>query len=360
MVGKSTIASRAAINDMALAATDSAGAYQPDANTVKKRYFPQWRRLKNNAQSYHRMGNLEVRLAVSKKEIKKAQRVRYKVFYKEMSAIPDIKTKVKRRDIDTYDKICDHLLVLDHSAHNKKNALARRTKVVGTYRILNHEKALENGGFYTQSEYDLTPLLSKKSRTHRFIELGRSCVLKPFRSKRSVEMLWHGLWAYIQEQKADVMIGCASFEGTDPQQHALALSFLHHYARAPEEWRVKAHSHLYEEMNLIAKEEIDVKKALKALPPLIKGYLRVGAYVGDGAVIDRQFGTTDVMIIMPVEAIDKKYIAHFSNTKPASEPYAEKGIGMLSDFGSNQMPESLASTPAVEQERNGLLSQELH
>ncbi|GJM03277.1 MAG: hypothetical protein DHS20C08_17780 [Rhodomicrobium sp.] len=291
--------------------------YSVAPQQLKKRAFPYWRRLQNPARIYHRIGNLEVRLAASKKDVKKAQRVRYKVFYKEMSAIPDMKTKMKRRDIDAYDKICDHLLVLDHSASSRKSPFKRRTKVVGTYRILSEEKARANGGFYTQSEYDLAPLLKRKGHNHKFLELGRSCVLKPFRTKRSVEMLWHGLWAYIQEQEADVMIGCASFEGTDPKQHALALSFLHHHARAPKDWRVKAHDHLSQDMNMMAKEDIDMKKALKALPPLIKGYLRLGAYIGDGAVVDHQFGTTDILIIMPVAAIDSKYIAHFSTAHQA-------------------------------------------
>ena len=269
--------------------------------------------------SYHRIGNLEVRLATRKREVKKAQRVRYKVFYKEMSAIPDMQTKMKRRDIDSYDKICDHLVVVDHSSRSSKTPFRRKSKIIGTYRILTEEKATAHGGFYTESEYNLAPLLARKGPTHKFLELGRSCVLKPYRNKRSVEMLWHGLWAYIQEQKADVMIGCASFEGTDPKAHALALSFLHHHARAPADWRVEAHSHHAVDMNMIPKEEIELKKAMKALPPLIKGYLRLGAYIGDGAVVDQQFGTTDIIIIMPVAAIDKRYFAHFSNTKPSQQ-----------------------------------------
>jgi putative hemolysin len=143
------------------------------------------------------------------------------------------------------------------------------------------------------------------------MELGRSCVLKPYRNKRTVELLWHGLWTYVREHKVDVMIGCASFEGTDPAAHATALSFLHHNALAPSEWRCRAHEHLYVPMDRIGKDEIDAKAALKAMPPLIKGYLRLGAFVGDGAVIDRQFGTTDVLIILPVEKIDPRYFEYF-------------------------------------------------
>jgi putative hemolysin len=124
-------------------------------------------------------------------------------------------------------------------------------------------------------------------------------------------VLWQGVWSYVREHNADVMIGCASFEGTDPSVHAEALSFLHHTALAPEDWRVRAHEHLRVDMNMMPREAINSRAAMKALPPLIKGYLRVGAYVGDGAVIDHQFGTTDVFVIMPVKAINTRYFNHF-------------------------------------------------
>ena len=109
------------------------------------------------------------------------------------------------------------------------------------------------------------------------------------------------------------MIGCASFPGIDPKQHAMALSFLYHNSLAPEEWRVKAHDRLYVNMNMLRAKDVDGKAAIKAMPPLIKGYLRLGAYIGDGAVVDRQFGTTDVLIILPVEAINARYFGHFGS-----------------------------------------------
>ena len=253
-----------------------------------------------------------MRLARSIGDIKKAQRLRFDVFYREMAAVADARTLHKKRDEDDFDAICDHLLVIDKTTERTaKRPWPRRSKVVGTYRVLLQEIAEQNQGFYTQGEYDIAPLIARKRATHRFMELGRSCVLKPYRNRRSVELLWQGLWTYIREHGANVMIGCASFPGTDPKAHALALSFLHHYARAPEEWLVSAHPELRVDMNMMPKEEVNVKEALKVMPPLIKGYLRLGAYVGDGAVVDKQFGTTDVLIIMPVEAIDSRYFSHF-------------------------------------------------
>lgn len=263
---------------------------------------------------YGAIGDLQVQLAKTRSDILQAQRLRYEVFYEERAAVPSVLAGMRRLDQDPYDAICDHLLVVDTALPGSDPEAwtnRRRPKVVGTYRVLRQEMAQRRQGFYTQSEYDIAPLLAAKSSRYRFMELGRSCVLKPYRTKRSVELLWHGLWTYIREHKVDVMIGCASFEGTDPDAHAMALSFLHHHALATPEWRCRAHAHLHVPMNLIPKNEIDTKAALKSLPPLIKGYLRLGAMVGDGAVIDRQFNTTDVMVILPVEKIDPRYFEHF-------------------------------------------------
>jgi putative hemolysin len=270
------------------------------------------------AKVYGRIGSLEVRLARKKSELRRAQRLRYKVFYEEMCAIPDALAMLSRRDEDAYDPIFDHLLVIDRANPSKKGRW-RRPQVVGTYRVLRQEVADLHDGFYTQSEYDIAPLIHSKP-DHSFMELGRSCVLKPYRNRRTVELLWHGIWSYVREHGVDVMIGCASFVGTDPAEHALALSFLHHTALAPYEWRVRAQDHLRIDMNMMPREAINLRTAVKTLPPLIKGYLRLGAYVGDGAVVDHQFGTTDVLIILPVESINTRYFAHFGSPDEFASP----------------------------------------
>jgi L-ornithine Nalpha-acyltransferase len=268
---------------------------------------------------YGRIGPLEVRLATKRSEIRRAQRLRYKVFYEEMSATPNALAILSRRDEDAFDPIFDHLLVIDHGDSNGGRRW-RRAKIIGTYRMLRQEIADIYDGFYTQGEYDIAPLVQAKSPDYSFVELGRSCVLKPYRNKRTLELLWQGVWSYVRENGADVMIGCASFEGIDPKAHAEALSFLHHTALAPQEWRVKAHDHLRIDMNMMPAEDVSHRAALKALPPLIKGYLRLGAYIGDGAVIDHQFGTTDVLIILPVEAIRSRYFIHFGAPDELTSP----------------------------------------
>lgn len=268
--------------------------------------FPRWS-FRRSAAPLGRLGHLEVRLAATASEIRRAQALRYRVFYEEMSAVADFRTRQTRRDADRFDRFCDHLLVIDHARRSRAFGLP---EIVGTYRLLRQDAADLAGGFYSESEFDLGPLLRRKAGLN-FLELGRSCVLAEYRTKRTLELLWHGIWAYVLCHGLDVMIGCASLEGTDPQKLALPLAFLHHHFSAPQEWRLTPREELRIEMNRLPAEAIDPKAVLRALPPLIKGYLRLGAYVGDGAVIDRQFNTTDVAIVLPVERISARYVGHF-------------------------------------------------
>jgi L-ornithine Nalpha-acyltransferase len=271
-------------------------------------------RNKNRVATLGRLGALEVRLARTAAEVRRAQKLRYDVFYREMSAVADTALYFARRDIDLFDAVCDHLLVIDHGAQ----PLRKSPAIVGTCRLLRQDIAERNGGFYSAGEFDVDALV-ERHRDLRFLELGRSCVLPQYRNKRTVELLWHGIWTYVLEHRIDVMIGCASLDGTDPHRLALPLSFLHHYARAPEQWRTAALPGRHVELDRMPKGVIAPKAALQILPPLIKGYLRLGAFVGDGAVIDRQFGTTDVLIILPVSEIQARYLAHFG---PSAERHA--------------------------------------
>lgn len=261
-----------------------------------------------------RLGNLELKLAETGKDVRRAQRLRYAVFYEEMSAVPNAAVRLARRDIDEFDAICDHLLVLDHSAQAAPKPFngmrPAGPRVVGTYRLLRQEAADLNWGFYTAGEFDIARLVDSRPDL-AFLELGRSCVVKEHRDKRTVELLWHGIWAYVLTHGVDVMIGCASLEGTDPDKLALPLSYLHHHHRPPDAWAVGALPDRHLDMNRLPKDRIDIKAALRSLPPLIKGYLRLGAYIGNGAVIDRQFGTTDVLMILPVSAINPRYVNHY-------------------------------------------------
>ena len=252
-------------------------------------------------QTLARSGQFELKLAVTKKEISKAQKLRYRVFFEEGHAIPDAYTRLRRRDICRFDLICDHLIVVDHASPKRK--------VVGCYRLLRQEVAQANGGFYSAQEFELAPLLARHPGK-RFLELGRSCVAPEYRGKRVLELLWRGLWLYASHHACDVMIGCASLPGSDANLHQGALAFLRDHAAAPAEWRASALP--ARRANVMAETLLESRRTLAALPPLVKGYLRVGAYFGDGAVVDRQFGTTDVLVIVPMERIDPRYVDHFS------------------------------------------------
>lgn len=259
--------------------------------------------------SLGRMGALEVRLACTRKDIRRAQKLRYKVFFEQGGAIADARSALARRDICPFDRICDHLVVVDHAARGRMGRL--KPKVVGSYRLLRQETADRHGGFYSAQEFDIGPLLARHAGK-RFLELGRSCVLPAYRSKRTIELLWRGLSAYVAHYDIDAMIGCASFAGTDVEALRLPLSFLHHHAGAQGAWAASAQPQRRAATALLPAQAIDARRALEALPPLIRGYLRVGAMFGDGAVVDRQFGTTDVLVIMPVARIEPRYRDHFA------------------------------------------------
>jgi putative hemolysin len=253
----------------------------------------------------HRAGQLDVRLATSEEEIAAAQALRYEIFYDEMGAKPDPAMTALRRDHDSYDSICDHLLVIDHGVEGKP-------RVVGTYRLLRELVARQNRGFYSSSEYDLSPLLTKTFQRRigegrQLLELGRSCVHRDYRNLATINLLWRGIASYLTTHNIGFMFGCASLHGTDPAEHAVALSYLYHEHLADESIRVRTLPEHYVPMDLVPRGSYDVKDAIRSLPPLVKGYLRLGCVIGDGGFIDAQFNTVDVFILLPVEQITARY-----------------------------------------------------
>lgn len=241
---------------------------------------------------------LQVRLAVTDGDIDAAQALRYRVFYEEMHAQPSAETRGRARDVDEFDAFCDHLLVID-LAHDR---------VVGTYRLLRRSVAGLHGGFYSASEYDLSRLTVMSGE---LLELGRSCVDAAHRTRPTMQLLWTAIAAYVWKFDIEIMFGCASIRGIDPEALRLPLSYLYHYHLAPPALRLTALPERYVDMRLMPANEIDPKKAQAELPPLIKGYLRLGGFVGDGAVVDPQFNTTDVSIVVKTDLITEKYVRHY-------------------------------------------------
>ncbi len=257
-------------------------------------------------------GALEVRLAETEHEIEQAQRLRYAVFYEEMDAIPSPAMRETGRDFDKYDDVCDHLLVVDRDTHDEDG----QPLVVGTYRLTREQDAARVGGFYTASEYDLLPMISGLPKGTKYLELGRSCVLKSYRARPgTMQLLWKGLMAYVARFDIDLMFGCASLPGIDVDELAMPLSYLHHFHPMPEDIRVKARPELFTDMNRLAADQIDQREALRTLPPLLKGYVRAGCLIGEGAVVDRQFSTTDVFIYFPLTGMDARYRSRFGLAK---------------------------------------------
>ncbi|HEX9810271.1 MAG TPA: GNAT family N-acyltransferase [Alphaproteobacteria bacterium] len=254
-----------------------------------------------------RTGSLEVRLARSEAEILASQRLRYRVFYREMAARPSAEMARLDRDFDRFDPHCDHLLVFDHSRGDDPEL-----SVVGTYRLIRRPVAARLGGFYTASEFDISKVLALPGEV---LELGRSCVDRAHRTRPTMQLLWRGIAVYVFHYRIELMFGCASLAGTDVDAVAGPLSYLHHAHLAPDAFRPRALAARYVDMNRLPADAVDPRRALAALPPLIKGYLRLGGFVGDGAVIDEQFNTIDVCILVKTDLVTDKYYRHYDRER---------------------------------------------
>jgi putative hemolysin len=253
-----------------------------------------------------RAGNLGLRIARTPDELEAAQALRYRVFYDEMGAKPDAAAAASGRDSDRYDQVADHLLVVDHDLGEGLDA------VVGTYRLIRREAAESIGRFYSADEYDITLI---ERFPGRVLELGRSCVDSAYRGRAAMQLLWRGIAAYVFTHNIDLMFGCASLPGTDVDALAAELTYLYANHLAPTDIRLRALPHRYVEMRRMEPDEIDARQVLVGLPPLIKGYLRLGGFVGDGAVVDHQFNTTDVAIVVQTDLVTGKYYRHFERER---------------------------------------------
>ena len=253
------------------------------------------------------MGSLEVRLAKNDCEIEAAQRLRYKVFYEEMGALPDRVLAKSELDADKHDPRADHLIVFDrHISGSLYDGLS--SAVVGTYRLLQSHHLGSQHSFYTAQEFDISKLLNFPGK---IMELGRSCVDSKYRNRATLQLMWQGIASYIFCNDIDLMFGCASFPSPYPCKFRRPLDYLSTYHTAPAAICPRALPEYYINMNCKTAAPQDKRSAIQELPPLIKGYLRIGAQVGDGAVIDHQFNTTDVCIIVKTGDLPARYSAHY-------------------------------------------------
>lgn len=244
----------------------------------------------------------EVRAARGADDVAAAQRLRYQVFYEEMTARPSAAMARVRRDFDEFDEICDHVLVFDRHGPAGERAVA-------TTRVLRGEVAEAHSGFYCAREFDIRSLV--QAGTSGVCEIGRSSVHPDYRANAIIQLLWRGLAHYYQTHRISYVIGCASFPGEDPSEHAHALAYLFDQHLAPLERRARAWPHLHNPMDRSTGDAPSARRIWACLPPLIKGYLRLGAVVGDGAVVDAQFQTTDVFMAVDLAQAPERYHAFF-------------------------------------------------
>ncbi|MEM9010744.1 MAG: GNAT family N-acyltransferase [Pseudomonadota bacterium] len=250
-------------------------------------------------------GRFTVRLAETDAEIRAAQRLRYRVFVEEMGATPSAEDRALGLERDIFDPYFDHLLLIDRAAPS--DALDER--VIGVYRLMRGSVARTGRGFYGATEYDLSALEDQGRET---LELGRSCIAPAFRGGIAMHLLWMGLARYVLERDIQILFGVASFHGTDLEALAGPLSLLHHEHMAPPDLRVRALPQHYVSMDRMPLDQIDRRAAMRATPSLIKGYIRLGGFVGDGAYVDRSFNTTDVCLIMDTTRMQQRYRDYYT------------------------------------------------
>jgi putative hemolysin len=246
----------------------------------------------------------EARLARDEGEVRAAQRLRYEVFVQELGGDGPLVDHDERLERDRFDPFYDHLVLIDR---------ARGGRVVGVYRLMPGERATAGEGFYTSGEYDLSPLLASR---RRLLELGRSCLHRDYRGGAGMFHLWKALADYVLVRGIEVLFGVASFHGTDVAALAQPLSFLHHLHLAPEALRVRALPVHFQRMDLLPADKVDRRAAVAAMPALIKAYLRLGGFVGEGAFVDLEFNTTDVCLLMDTAQMNARQRDFYARPRP--------------------------------------------
>ena len=276
-------------------------------NSIFKRkdYSPESLKIKKNFSKIE-VNNFVIKIAEKKSELKKAQALRYSVFYKEKKAKPTISKKILKLDYDKIDKFADHLIVLD------KNKKGINNKIIGTYRLIRGDIASHFGGFYTSSEFDLTTILNSYEH-NQILELGRSCVHQDYRNGTIINLLWKAIAEYVKLYDIKILLGCASFHGTDVMKYTNELSYLRKNFSLPDELSVKSlDTKIYPAYPEIISNNNDLRTFVK-LPPLIKAYLRIGGKVSHDCFVDYKFNTIDLCVIVNTNNIDEKYKKKYLN-----------------------------------------------
>ncbi len=243
-----------------------------------------------------RTPDFKVRLAESEGDLRAAQRLRYRVFVEELGGDGELVDHEAKLERDKFDPHFDHLLLIDETADENDG-------IVGVYRVMRDDQARDGLGFYSTTEYDLSAL---EGSDRRLLELGRSCLHADYRGGMAMFHLWNGLASYVLDHGIEILFGVASFHGTDIAALKAPLSYLHHHHLAPEDLRVRAQADNFQPMDLLPIDAVERRAAMVDTPALIKAYLRLGGFVGEGAFIDHDFNTTDVCLLMDTKRLNEK------------------------------------------------------
>jgi putative hemolysin len=248
-------------------------------------------------------------LAAGEADLRAAQRLRYRVFVEELGGDGELVDHAGRLERDAFDNVADHLVLVDRQA-----GTCGLDHVVGAYRLLRSDQAEAHGRYYCDGEYDLAPL---RSSGRRLLELGRSCVDPAHRGGPAMFLLWNALADYVLDHRIAILFGVASFHGTDVSALKDQLSWLHHHHLAPPDLRVR--SRAFQPMDLVPAASLDRYKAMRSMPTLIRAYLRLGGFVGEGAFVDRAFNTTDVCLLMDTGAMSARHRDYYTRKSGARE-----------------------------------------
>lgn len=232
----------------------------------------------------------EMRIATSDDEIEEAQRLRYQVFFEELGA--RAKSKRSLLDVDEYDADCEHLIVREHATQ----------QVVGCYRIMRPDIAAKRGSSYADSEFDLSRLHHLRGS---MVEVGRACIHPDYRTGSVIMLLWSGIAKFMLENSYEHLIGCASVSLADGGANALSV-----YAKASNDWLSPPEYRVFPRHAFPLRGQASLDPQI---PPLIKGYTRLGAWIGGDPAWDPDFNTADFFVLLSLSRMPKKYLRHFMN-----------------------------------------------
>lgn len=257
--------------------------------------------------------DFEVRLTRNKEERRMVRQLRYDVFVAEEGATPTDEQKELHEEFDEFDKFAEYMAVF----HNDK--------IVGAYRIIDKKAADKMGGFYTETEFNISKI---KKASDNIAEMSRACVAAEYRENALVmRMLWAGVSEYVLRRRIAVLFGVASWVGQKPVESAQAISYLYYNYLSPLRLRARVIPERFADgvdqrmakMNILPRAFVDEEPAKKQMTPLIKGYLRMGATFGQGVFIDKPFNTYDVFVMLQTKNMDAAYQKHFYGRENALE-----------------------------------------